>query len=139
MSPAERVLRSLLDDIEDGFRVDVRSLYAEDAEVTQPFGPNGVQVLAGAAEIEKQFASAAQRGWRVAVKDLAVIQSTDPHVVVAEFTYEWTLGGGHRFETANVQIVEERDGRIQRTRDYHDVASIRRGVAAASSGSPDAS
>lgn len=125
MTLAEQLVRSLLEAVENGFAVDVPALYAADAQVTQPFAFNGPETLHGGGQITEHFHAAASTGVRVKVKNLRMHQTVDPHVVIVEFDYEWNLPEGATFETANIQVIEERDGLISTSRDYHDTTAIR--------------
>jgi uncharacterized protein len=55
-------------------------------------------------------------------------------VIVAEFDYDVLLAatGERRLRTANVIVLRIRDGRIVRSRDFHDTEAIGAVVAAAS-------
>lgn len=55
----------------------------------------------------------------IEVRDLLIQDMADPNVVVAEWTYV-TRVGDSLVENHNVSIVECRDGKILRSRDYHN-------------------
>ncbi|TVT30115.1 nuclear transport factor 2 family protein, partial [Amycolatopsis rhizosphaerae] len=52
-------------------------------------------------------------------RDVVVHETTDPELVVAEFTYDGRHGD-RTFRSANVQVLRVRDGLIVHSRDYHD-------------------
>ena len=101
------------------------ALYADDAVISQEFA------LPGPVTADKATLAASLVPWRrkpprmyadIEVRDLVIHETTDPNVVVAEWTYisrfdEATVRNG------NIIVVECRDGKIVRARDYHNHAT----------------
>lgn len=53
------------------------------------------------------------------VRDLVIHEMADPNLVVAEWTYVSRIGDS-RVENFNLIVVECRDGKILKSRDYHN-------------------
>ena len=104
---------------------DLAPLYAEDAQVSMPFGLPEPVVLRGREEIAQHFAGSAAVPLRFAIQNVVIHQTTDPDVIIAEFDYDGQVTTtGHTFRFSNVQVLRVRDGLIAETRDYHDHARI---------------
>jgi uncharacterized protein len=78
-------------------------------------------------EIRARFAAGAAVRRYTAVRDLRLHQTTDPDVVVVEYTLDGTrVADGGRFSLAFVMVLTFRDDRIVHARDYSDpVAGFR--------------
>lgn len=62
---------------------------------------------------------------RLTPERVTIHETTDPEVVIAEYDYRGEVKAtGHVFVVSNVQIVRVRDGRIIRSRDFHDHAAM---------------
>jgi ketosteroid isomerase-like protein len=61
----------------------------------------------------------------IEVRDLKIHETTDPELVIAEWTYR-SHYDGKVLDTANIVVTRVRDGKIVSTRDYHD--SVRRAI-----------
>lgn len=120
-----RVFEQLIRGISDGRWADLADLYAEDAVVAQPFAIPPTAPLVGREAIRAHFAGATATGIRLRARDVVVHETTDPEVVVAEFTYDVDAGRGTH-SAANIQVLRVRDGLIRETRDYHDHLTLAR-------------
>ncbi|WP_433172304.1 nuclear transport factor 2 family protein [Actinoallomurus sp. CA-150999] len=118
--------------IAEGRWNDLADLYAEDAVVHQPFappapseGPSAPPVLRGRETIRARFAMADRMGLRFGVRKVAVHETADPEVVIAEFDYDLPAGD-EVLTAANIQVLRVRDGLVVETRDYHDHLTLAR-------------
>lgn len=101
---------------------DLADLYAEDAVVEQPFAPHRIE---GRAAIAAHFAAASRGSLTLTARDVVVHETTDPEVIIAEFTYDGVVTTtGRTLTTANIQVLRVRDGLIIASRDYHDHATL---------------
>ncbi|HKR88805.1 MAG TPA: nuclear transport factor 2 family protein [Phenylobacterium sp.] len=100
-------------------------LYADDAVVSQEFA------LPGPVTAEKAVLAASLEAWRgdpprmyaeIEVRDLMIHETADPNVVIAEWTYISRVHGV-AVRNGNIIVVECRDGKIVRARDYHNHAT----------------
>ncbi|WP_163510508.1 nuclear transport factor 2 family protein [Fodinicola acaciae] len=103
-------------------------LYAEDAVIEIPFAPPGVPRRSqGREEFRARFQSV--RGlWTIdGIEPVRIYQTTDPEVVVTEFTLQRTVTAtGASFASDYILVMTIRDGLIAHSRDYADpVASAR--------------
>ncbi|MFL6125157.1 nuclear transport factor 2 family protein [Actinophytocola sp.] len=110
VNTAAEVFGELVGRIDDGRWTDIADLYAEDAIVEHPLLGTRVN---GRAALGERFARLGT--FRMRLFDVVVHETTDPAVVVAEYTSR-----GPGFTAANVQVVWVRDGLITHSRDYHD-------------------
>lgn len=96
------------------------SLYAERTDVRHPFAPLGDTPLRSRAELREHFAGASRLTTAVErfepVSEV-VHQTTDPELVVFEFSYAVTVAG-RDFTVPCVFVVRVRDGVIVESRDY---------------------
>jgi len=113
---------------------ELADLYAEDAVVEQPYARPEPRRILGREALRARFAIADELPIRLRPVDVAVHETGDPEVIVAEFDYDVLLAatGERRLRTANVIVLRIRDGRIVRSRDFHDTEAIGAVVAAAS-------
>jgi ketosteroid isomerase-like protein len=119
MTPRD-ILDQLLGDIARQAWVELPDLYAEDAIVEQPFAiPHPIR-LVGRDQIRAHFAAAARVPIALEVRNLVVHQTANPDVLVAEFDYDGRTTTGRSFSVANIQVLTVRDGKIVRSRDYHN-------------------
>jgi ketosteroid isomerase-like protein len=116
------VFERLISGISAGQWRELASLYAEDAVVEQPFAvPSAPHRLEGREAIHAHFSAAAGRPLEMTARILAVHETVDPEVVIAEFDYDVRITTtGRTFTVTNVQVLRVRDGLIVATRDYHD-------------------
>lgn len=100
-------------------------LYADDAVVEHPFGTATPSRWEGREQVRRHFADGGRHPLEFEVHNLAVHETTDPEVIIAEFDYhERITTGGHRFTVGNILVIRVRDGLIVSSRDYHDHATI---------------
>ena len=55
----------------------------------------------------------------ISVEDLVIHQTTNPNIVIAEWTYRSRIKGA-TVENPNILVVECREGKVYRSRDYHN-------------------
>ncbi|MEU6992304.1 nuclear transport factor 2 family protein [Streptomyces sp. NPDC046465] len=98
------------------------SLYAEHTRVEHPMAPLGDTPLLTREQLRKHFAegpgksaAAGLRDYRA--EDVVIHESTDPEVVVAEFTYRGTIGD-KALALPCVYVLRVRDGLIVESRNY---------------------
>lgn len=116
-APAE-VFRQLVDGVVSRKWDQLPELYAEDAVVVHPFSTDpAVARLAGRGQIRDHFARAAGMAVDFRAEDLVVHQTTDPEVVVGEYTYRGSLGG-QDVTIPMIIVARVRDGLIVESRDY---------------------
>ena len=119
MTPAEVVQRRrqvMLDHDADGFA----GLFAPDAVIEMPTaGPGAPQRVQGQAIIE-EFARRAVTGMHIDdFETVAVHETADPEVVIAEtVTRATVVATGQSFTTSSIQVFRVRDGRIVLFRTY---------------------
>ena len=119
MTPIEVVQRrrqALLDHDADGFA----GLFAPDAVIEMPTaGPGAPRRLEGQALIE-EFSRRAVTGMHIDdLEHVAVHETTDPEVVIAEtITRATVIATGESFTTQSIQVFRVRDGRIVLFRTY---------------------
>jgi ketosteroid isomerase-like protein len=133
MSP-EQVFRRLVDGVSrlmdgDLSQIDgLVALYAEPTHVTHPMLPD-LPLLTSRAELREHFAKQFERaqGLRFKAEGILVHQTTDPEVIVAEFTYR---GPGKVAPLAApcVFVMRIRDGLIVESRDYFERGAFRRAL-----------
>ncbi|MFL6111632.1 MAG: nuclear transport factor 2 family protein [Catenulispora sp.] len=116
----ELVLRTII----EGSRDDVADLYAEDVLISNPFAPDGVpNESRGNAELRARMKKFAQFLNYSAVKNVNILESTDPQVAVVEFTIVGTLAPtGEAFEIPSINVIRVVDGLITESRDHTDAA-----------------
>lgn len=106
----------MLDHDADGFA----GLFAPDAVIEMPTaGPGAPQRVAGQAIIE-EFARRAVTGMHIDdFETVAVHETADPEVVIAETVTRATVNAtGKSFTTPSIQVFRIRDGQILLFRDY---------------------
>ncbi|WP_052425345.1 nuclear transport factor 2 family protein [Streptomyces fulvoviolaceus] len=92
------------------------ALYADDAEVSMEFAVPERIVTRGT----EQWGTQLSRMYSdIKVRDLTLYDTTDPNVVIAEWTYVSRIGES-TVSNGNIIVVECRNGKIVRSRDYHD-------------------
>ena len=119
MTPVEVVKRRrqvMLDHDADGFA----GLFASDAVIEMPTaGPGAPRRLEGRLAIE-ELSRRAVTGMHIDdFEDVAVHETADPEVVIAETVTRATLTAtGESFTTSSIQVFRIRDGRIVLFRTY---------------------
>jgi ketosteroid isomerase-like protein len=94
-------------------------LYAEHTDVRHPFAPLGDTPLRTRAELREHFAQVRGPGIERFEPVGQVYETTDPEVVVYEFSYVGSAFG-RSFELPCVFVTRVRDGEIVESRDYGD-------------------
>jgi ketosteroid isomerase-like protein len=129
---ARTVIERYLAWVSIGMTSDLADAYAENAIVEQPFLPHGRGRIEGREALRAHFERAASMPVQLRVDNLAVYETTDPEIVVAEYDYRGRVAPtGETFKVSNVQVFRVRDGEIHLSRDYHDHAAIAAALAAA--------
>jgi uncharacterized protein len=98
-------------------------LYAEQTDVRHPMAPGGAPVLRTRDDVRRHFCAAAEHLPNVEFHptDITIHETTDPEVIVAEFSYKGTvLDTGEPFAVPGVFVMRVRDGEIVESRDYFD-------------------
>ncbi|SDQ04086.1 nuclear transport factor 2 family protein [Quadrisphaera sp. DSM 44207] len=95
-------------------------LFAEDAVVEYAFAPPGwPQQLHGRAQVQRQLGDFPAFLEIQRVEDLTVHETTDPEVVVAEFTLAGVVTAtGEPYASRYIEVVTVRGGRFVHYRDY---------------------
>lgn len=102
---------------------ELADLYAEDAVIEIPFAPPGVPTTSQGREVFRARFKSAEKTWRIEGADqISIHQTTDPEVVVAEYTLHRRLReSGERVSGRYIMVMTIRDGLIRHSRDYADV------------------
>ncbi|MCE9668665.1 nuclear transport factor 2 family protein [Myxococcus stipitatus] len=95
------------------------ALFAEDGVLEFPYGPEGFpQKVAGKQELF-EYMKNFPRHFEVRFTNLKFHETTDPALVVAEFSSEGkALTTGRPYNQTYISVVETRDGRITRYVDF---------------------
>jgi ketosteroid isomerase-like protein len=121
-SPAE-VFRRLVTGVAQGRWDELPDLYAEATHVEHPFDPLRAPALHTREDLRHHFARV-QRAWpprRVEAADIVIHETSDPEVIVAEYTYRGTIvATGAPIAVPSIFVLRVRDGRIVESRDYID-------------------
>jgi uncharacterized protein len=125
-SPRE-VFLALVNGIAESNPEGLPELYAEEIDVVHPFDPLHGAPLRSREELRERFQSLATRPrQRRQVGNVAIHETTDPEVIVAEFEYQGTTETGEPYALPAIFVMRVRDGEIVTSRDYHDhLASAR--------------
>jgi ketosteroid isomerase-like protein len=116
-APAE-VFRRLVDGVVNKQWDQLPLLYAEDAVVVHPYSTDpAIARIVGRDEVRAHFDRAAEMAVELRAEDMVVHETTDPEVVVGEFTYRGSLGGKDVTRPA-IFVLRVRDGLIVSSRDY---------------------
>jgi uncharacterized protein len=122
---ARTIIQRHLARVSLGMTGDLADAYAEDAVVEQPFLPCGPGRITGREALRAHFERARSLPLELRVDNLAVYETTDPDVVIAEYNYDArVVPTNETFRVSNVQIFQVHKGEIVRSRDYHDHAAI---------------
>jgi len=121
LSPSE-VFLALVNGVAEGCWEELPGLYAEQTNVVHPFDPLRRPALRTRAELREHFRPAGPGPvLRRRAASLAVHQTADPEVIVAEFEYQGTVDGtGESFALPGIFVLRVRDGEIVSSRDYFD-------------------
>lgn len=105
-------------------------LFAPDGTMEFPFAPPGApRRLDGRDAIREVLVAAAAAGRRerriTGYRDIVVHETTDPEVIVVEFTLEGEIvATGRTYSVPYIQVLRARDGQIVSLRDYIDYAAL---------------
>ena len=129
MTPTE-VFHRIVDGITSGRYADLPDLYAERTDVRHPLSPYGDHPLLSRDDLRAHFggsAAAAATAIEFTAEDRVVHQTTDPEVIVAEWTYRGTdKTTGEQFAAPCLIVMRVHDGRIVWSRDYIDHVTMAR-------------
>jgi uncharacterized protein len=134
-----RVVERLIAAATSGTPGDIADCYADQVVIEMPFaaGLTPARLETTREELRARFASGAASRRYTAARDVRLHQTTDPDVLVAEYTLDGTRldiagpgdagpGGGGQFSLNFVMVLTFRDGLIAHARDYtNPVAAAR--------------
>ncbi len=127
-SPAE-TFHALVAGVAERRLDDLPDLYAERTNVRHPFDPLRAAPLTSRDDLRRHFGSGAPGPTTIRRRpaNVAIHQTTDPEVIVAEFEYHQTdTRTGAHSTVPCIFVLRVRDGEIVESRDYVDhVASAR--------------
>ena len=126
MTPAE-IVAALIDLMSKQKVQEALALYHDDVDVRVEFGLPHRHEVKGKARlqslvkaIKEQKQGKPSRMYQdISVEDLVIHQTTNPNIVIAEWTYRSRIGGA-TVENPNIIVVECREGKVYRSRDYHN-------------------
>lgn len=113
----DELLRTSVDGDWDG----LLDLYAEDTVIEMPFAPPGIPVRSDGAALRQRIKGIADaRPWNFdTADDIVVHETTDPEVIVAEYTFRGTITAtGAPLALSYAMVITVRDGKIVHSRDY---------------------
>ena len=129
MVSPENVVRRLLEGVAERRWSELADLYSDPTDVRHPLAPDDV-ALRRREDLRDHFecrAAAIAARFDFQPENLAVHQTLDPDLVIAEFEYRGTVRAtGVRFAAPCIFVVRVRAGRIVESRDYVDQAAFRR-------------
>lgn len=102
----------------------IEEYYAEDVVVEHPFGVADPSVWHGKDALREHVANVGQASRESRLRDLEVHETTDPEVLIAQWTTEAVSAVGKELKAANVIVFRVRDGQVVASRDYHDHARM---------------
>ena len=124
-----RLVAGGLDQLELDAQLDqLANLYAEQTDVRHPFALFGDPPLRTRDELRRHFATGPARtegAERFEPEDMLVHQTSDPEVVVVEFSYTGSANG-RPFTLPCIFVVRVRDGEIVESRDYSNHVALAR-------------
>jgi hypothetical protein len=98
------------------------ALYPDDAVIEIPFAPPGVPVVSDGAAMRERIKGMIDRGrpWNFdSAENVVVHETTDPEVIVAEYTLRGTIvASGAPLALSYAMVITVRDGQIVHSRDY---------------------
>ncbi|HEY4019292.1 MAG TPA: nuclear transport factor 2 family protein [Pseudonocardiaceae bacterium] len=98
------------------------ALYPDDAVIEMPFAPPGVPAVSDGASLRERIIGMMTRGRPYdfdAADNVVVHETTDPEVIVAEYTLRGTIAAtGAPLALSYAMVITVRDGRIVHSRDY---------------------
>jgi ketosteroid isomerase-like protein len=118
-SPRE-VFERLLRGISNRRWQDLHELYAKDAVIDYPFALPTPR-LDGRDAIRRYFAAVARMPMELRAHNIAVLETSDPEVIIGEYDYHGrVITTGRPFQVSNIQVSRIRNGQIVVSRDYHN-------------------
>lgn len=121
LSPRE-VFLALVNGVAENRWDELPGLYAEQTHVVHPFDPLRAPALRTRDELREHFRPTDDGpllNRRAAA--IAIHETTDPEVIVAEFEYQGTVADtGEPFALPGIFVLRVRDGEIVSSRDYFD-------------------
>ena len=117
-------MRTLINGVAGERFSELARLYAQQTNVTHPFIADS-KPLRNRSDLAQHFAVMAAAQARLPAReviDLAIHQTADPELVVAEFAYQWMLPEPIR--VGCVLVTRVRAGEIVESRDYADPAAL---------------
>ena len=126
MTPSELVA-SLIELMSKQKVQEALELYHDDVDVCVEFGLPHRYEIKGKARLqalvtavnEQRQGQPARMYQDISVEDLVIHQTTNPNIVIAEWTYRSRINGA-TVENPNIIVVECREGKVYRSRDYHN-------------------
>jgi ketosteroid isomerase-like protein len=126
MTPAE-IVASLIDLMSQQKVQEALELYHDEVDLRVEFGLPHPHAVKGKARLqslvtaikEQRQGKPARMYQDISVEDLVIHQTTNPNIVIAEWTYRSRIDGA-TVENPNIIVVECRDGKVYRSRDYHN-------------------
>ncbi|WP_043457052.1 nuclear transport factor 2 family protein [Streptomyces fulvoviolaceus] len=126
MTPTETV-SALIERFSAGEMEAALELYADDVELSIEFGlperfviPDKASLVAGMKAAQEAQRDKPSRMYAdIEVRDLVIHETVDPNTVIAEWTYVSRIEDAS-VSNRNIIVVECRDGKIVRSRDYHN-------------------
>ena len=126
----QEVFRQVIDGITSRRYAGLPDLYAERTHVRHPLSPYGDKPLLSRDDLREHFGGGAARAAAAVefiAEDVTVHQTTDPEVIVAEWTYRGTeLETGTEFAAPCIIVMKVHDGHIVWSRDYIDHITMAR-------------
>lgn len=114
-----QAMQKLADDISAGNWRQLHLLYAVDTEVRHPQARDQSSILKGRDALEAHFERFFSTGATLSATSIRFIETTDPEVVIGQFTYHGRNGFGMaRFDLEACFIWRVRDGLVLETTDY---------------------
>ncbi|MBB2947605.1 ketosteroid isomerase-like protein [Actinoplanes lutulentus] len=118
-TPSE-VFKSLVNGVSEGNWQALPDLYAEHTDVSHPFDPHRSPALRTRDELREHFHPTGEGpDIRRQATNITIHETTDPEVLVAEFTYEGTADQ-IPFTQPAIFVLRIRNGQIVESRDYLD-------------------
>lgn len=123
------VFQQVVDGITSRRYAALPDLYAEQTDVRHPLSPYGEKPLLSRDELREHFRGAsavAALAVEFTAQDIMVHETTDPEVIVAEWTYRGVTVSGESFQAPCIIVLRVRDGQIIESRDYIDHVTMAR-------------
>lgn len=123
LSPREVFLR-LVNGVSEGRHHELPELYGEITDVRHPMATPEAAPLLSRSALKAHFALPPDVREETIPKrrpvDITVHETADPEVIIAEFSYEFTMPDASLVKVPCVFVLRVRDGKIIESRDYID-------------------